>query len=248
MNIKRLISLTLAVVIVLSACAALYGCSSSEGDKDLKYAKSKVEDFVEWQTKYNAEFYDEVYSKAYLAALSFTPEKTGEDLQKLARYLYVDSITVTDADGKIIADYPSENKGKNINDIDEYVKYMGILKWVCPQCATDVVKNKDGEYEMTLGVQRSDDGGCVIVSLKTDAYAKVDGSKLADECGRNVIVAKDKTVISSTLKDVDEGMTFKELKISDNDLKANDFILSVGKDSYTAKSAEADEYTVIVCE
>lgn len=244
MNIKRLISLALAAVIVLSASVVLGGCSSSESDKDLKYAKSKVEDFVEWQQKYNAEFYDEVYSKAYLAALSFTPQKTEEDMQKLARYLYVDSITVTDADGKIIADYPSKNKGKNINDIDEYIKYMGILKWVCPRCATDVVKNKDGEYEMTLGVQR-DEGGCVIVSLKTDAYAKVDGSDLAEQCGPNTTIAKDGVIISTNFIDWKAGDKLEDYGISDSDIKAGSFTMGENKANYSA--ATVDNYTIIVC-
>ncbi|MBR1730835.1 MAG: cache domain-containing protein [Ruminococcus sp.] len=243
---KKTTCIILAILTIFSL--SLYGCGGSlSGDSSLDYAKTKVEDYLTWQTKYNAEFYDEVYAKAYMAAISYNSKRTAEELESIARYLFVDSITVTDSEGKVVADYPETNKGKNIGDIDGLVKFKSILKWVCPKCATDIVKDEEtDEYAMTLGVQRSDDGGCVIVSLKTDSYAKVDGSDLAEQCGGNVIVAKDKEVISSTLDGVEAGQTFKELNISDNDLKANDFILTAGKNSYTCKAADVENFTVVV--
>ncbi len=226
----------------------LFGCSSSDSSSDnLDYAKTKVEDYVAAQTRYNAEFYDEMYAKGYLAAQCFTPKKTDtEQLKTVARYLYADAITITDMDGKIVAAYPDSDKGKNIADIDSKLKFKSILKWVCPRCTTDIVKDKDsGLYSLSVGVQRTDFQGCVIVDLKTDAYAKVDGSNLAQYCGPNIIVAKDKTVISSTLDGAEAGKTFKELKISDNDLKADSFILTADKNSYTCKAAEVENFTVI---
>lgn len=244
---KNTICVILAALTIILCAVSLYGCSDSSGNNaNLDYAKTKVENYVEWQSKYNAEFYDEVYSKPYMAALSYTPKKTADDLQQIARYLFVDSIIVTNSDGKVVAEYPSKYKGKNIGDIPELVKFKSILKWVCPKCATDPEKVKDSDkYSMTLGVQRSDDGGCVVVSLQTDAYAKVIGSNLADECGPNVVIVKDKKVISSTMGDVKAGKTLKELKVSDNDLKADSFILSAGKNSYTCKAAAVDNFTVI---
>lgn len=245
---KRIISILLSALIVLSISAFLFGCSSSDSSNDnLDYAKTKVEDYVNSQARYNAEFYDEIYAKGYLAAQCFTPKKTDtEQLKTVARYLYADAITITDMDGKIIAAYPDDEVGKNIADIKDKVKYRGILKWIYPRCASDIVKDKDsGEYAVSVGVQRTDTQGCVIVDMHTEDYAKVDGSNLAEFCGPNVIIAKDKKVISSTLDGVEEGKTFEELKLKDNDLKADSFILSVDKKSYTCKAAEIDNYTVI---
>lgn len=235
-----------AIIAVIVSSLSLYGCGSDDKKPDMSYAKSRIEDYVTWQTKYNAEFYDEVYAKAYMAAISYNSKKTAEDLQTIARYLFVDSITVTDAEGKVVADYPAKNKGKDIGTIDGMVKFKSILNWVCPKCDTGIVKDNDtGEYSMTLGVQRADDGGCVVVSLKTDAYAKVDGSDLAEKCGGNFIVVKDKTVISSTLNGVEAGKTLDDLKISDDDLKEDSFSLTAGDDSYTCAAEVVDSFTVI---
>ena len=243
---KLIYSITaLAVAAALTLC--MFGCSSSTvSDDQMNFAKTKVEDFSEWQARSNAEFYDEIYSKANMAALSFTPKMTDDQLADAARYLDAESIMVTDADGKIIASTIKDKKGKNISDFDELVIFEGILKWVCPRCCKDIVKLEDSdEYEIMTGVQRVDDGGCVILDIKTEDYSKVDGSKLADECGPNVIIAKEKEVISSTLDGADAGKTFKELNISDNDIKADNFILSAGKNSYTCKAENVGIYTVI---
>lgn len=243
-TLKRTLCLIIAVLTALTFSMCLTGCGSSDDNGALDYAKSKVEEYVNWQTKYNAEFYDEVYAKAYMAALSFSPKKTEEELGTIARYLFVDSITVTDAEGKIISEYPKANMGKNIGDIDKFVKFKSILKWVCPKCNTDIVKDKEtGEYAMALGVQRSDDGGCVIVELKTDAYAKVDGSDLAEKCGPNVIIAKDGVIISTNFSDFKEGDKLEDHGVSDSDIKAGSF--TIGEEKTNCSAATVDNFTVI---
>lgn len=245
---KRIIYTIAALAVVFALMLCMFGCSSSTvSDERMNYAKEKVEDFSEWQARSNAEFYDEIYSKANMAALGFNPKMTDEQLADAARYLSAESIMVTDADGKIIASTIKDKKGKNISDFDELVIFEGILKWVCPRCCKDIVKLEGSdEYEIMTGVQRVDDGGCVILDIKTEDYSKVDGSKLADECGPNVIIAKEKKVISSTLDGADAGKTFKELNIADNDIKADSFILSAGKNSYTCKAAKVGIYTLVV--
>lgn len=244
---KKIIYTITALAVVTALTLTMFGCSSSAvSDDQMNFAKTKVEDFVEWQARSNAEFYDEVYSKANMAALSFNKKMSEEALNNAARYLYLESIMVTDAEGKIIASTIKDKKGKNISEFEELVAFEGILKWVYPRCCKDIKKLEDSdEYEIVSGVQRVDDGGCVIIDWKTDEYSKVDGSKLADECGPNVIVAKEKKVISTTMDGVETGKTFKELKISDNDIKADNFILSAGKRSYTCKAANVGIYTVI---
>ena len=115
---KLIYSITaLAVAAALTLC--MFGCSSSTvSDDQMNFAKTKVEDFSEWQARSNAEFYDEIYSKANMAALSFTPKMTDDQLADAARYLDAESIMVTDADGKIIASTIKDKKGKNISDFD----------------------------------------------------------------------------------------------------------------------------------
>lgn len=243
---KRIISILLSALIVLSISAFLFGCSSSDSSNDnLDYAKTKVEDYVNSQARYNAEFYDEIYAKGYLAAQCFTPKKTDtEQLKTVARYLYADAITITDMDGKIIAAYPDDELGKNIADIKDKVKYRGILKWIYPRCASDIVKDKDsGEYAVSVGVQRTDTQGCVIVDMHTEAYAKVDGSDLAEKCGPNIIVAKDKKVISTTMYGWEVGDELEDSGISDSDIKAGSF--TIGEEKTNCSAATVDNYTVI---
>lgn len=244
-NMKRLIYSIFALAITAALTLTMFGCSSSAVSEDqMNFAKTKVEDFSEWQARSNAEFYDEIYSKANMAALSFNPKMTDEQLADAARYLYAESIMVTDAEGKIIASTIKDKKGKNISDFDELVIFEGILKWVCPRCCKDVKKIEGtDEYEIMTGVQRVDDGGCVILDIKTDEYSKVDGSKLADECGPNVIIAKDGVIISTDFSDWKEGDKLKDHGVSDSDIKAGSF--TIGEEKTNCSAATVGIYTVI---
>jgi len=245
-TLKKTTCVLLSLLTIIVFASGLYGCGSTKSNSALDYSKQKVQDYVEWQTKYNAEFYDEIYAKAYLAALCYTTDKKTEDLEQIARYLYVDSILVTDENGKITAAYPETKKGTNIEDDDVLISFKNILKWVFPRLATDPEKVKDSDkYAMTVGVRRSDADGCVIVSFETDGYSKVIGADLAEKCGPDVVIALDGTVISSTMENVTEGNTFDDLKIKDSDINADSFILTAGKDSVTCQAATVDNYTVI---
>lgn len=242
---KRLICTIAALAVAAALTLCMFGCSSSTvSDDQMNFAKEKVEDFSEWQARSNAEFYDEIYSKANMAALSFTPKMTDEQLADAARYLDAESIMVTDADGKIIASTIKDKKGKNISDFDELVIFEGILKWVCPRCCKDIVKLEDSdEYEIMTGVQRVDDGGCVILDIKTEDYSKVDGSKLADECGPNVIIAKDGVIISTDFSDWKEGDKLEDHGITESDIKSGSF--TIGEEKTNCSSATVGIYTVI---
>lgn len=241
---KKIIYTITALAIVTALTFTMVGCSSAPSDDQLNFAKTKVEDFSEWQARSNAEFYDEIYSKANMAALSFNPKMTDEQLADAARYLYAESIMVTDAEGKIIASTIKDKKGKNISDFDELVIFEGILKWVCPRCCKDVKKIEGtDEYEIMTGVQRVDDGGCVILDIITDEYSKVDGSKLADECGPNVTIAKEGVIVSTDFSDWKEGDKLKDHGVSDSDIKSGSF--TIGEEKTNCSAATVGIYTVI---
>lgn len=251
---KKKFLLIAAVILVLAMSVSLFVCSSG-GDSNsalkdnLEYAKAKVQDYVEWQAKYDSEFYDEMYSKAYLAALAFKPDYTDEQLQTLARYLYVDTITVTDDQGKIVAALPSDEKGKNISDISEKKQYKAILKWIYPRMASEPAKVEGSdEYAMEIAVQRSDETGVVIVSFNTDAYGKVIGANLAQESGNNVVVAQNDVVISSTVDGVEVGKALKDYGVTSKEVESDSFTLKAGDNKLTASADTLDSYTIICAE
>lgn len=245
---KKIILSALALILAASMCLSLYGCGSAAStdalDDNLEYAKEKVQDYAEWQAKYESEFYDEVYAKASLAAIAYNSDFDDEKLQSLARYLFVDTLMITDDKGEVVASFPAENKGKNIGDIEGMDKYKAILKWINPRLCSDPapVEGSD-EYTMDAGVQRIDEMGVVIVGFTTDGYDKTIGADLAQQCGNNVIVALDGNVISSTVDGVERGKALSDYGIKDT--SGESFTFKAGKTEFTAKSDKVGSFNVI---
>ena len=114
LSLRKSLTLTAAAALTLTAfagCGAGGGntaASSSKGfDAAFDYAKSQVSAYSSQQSRYSAVFADEAFSKANAAAMLLDGKTAPEDLEKAARYLFLDSITVADENGKVVADRKS---------------------------------------------------------------------------------------------------------------------------------------------
>ena len=240
------IVLTIALI-----CALLAGCSAgSKGlSANLDYAKEKVSDFSHYHKRYTAQFADEIFSKANITAMMITEDTTEEDLEKIARNLSLDSITVADETRTVIASYPQGEKDKNLKDIEEKKTFAGIVRNTADKQMSDPVYDEEsGKYSLLAGVKRTDGTGVVIIGLKTADYADVNGDNLAQKCGNNMIVIEDDAVISSTLDGVVKSDALDIVSLSEDDLKKDSFSFTSDGTAYIAKSATEGGITVICAE
>lgn len=239
------------VLTIALLCALLAGCSA--GSKGLSanrdYAKEKISDFSHYYKRNTAKFADDMFCKANIAAMMITDKTTDEDYEKIARNLSLDSITVADATRTVVGSYPEDEKDKNLKELSDKKDFAAIVRNTADKQMTDPVYDEEsGQYSLLAGVKRSDGTGVVIIGLKTDEYADVNGDNLAEKCGNNMIVLKDGTVISSTLDGVIKGDTLDIVKLTDDDLKKDSFSFTSDGTSYTAISATEGDYTVICAE
>ena len=169
-------------------------------------------------------------------------------MEKAARYLFLDSITVADENGKVVASYPEGEAGKSIKELGDKAYFNRVVKGVVVKTMTDPVLQDDGTYTVMAGVSRADGSGAVVVGFTTDEYTKVNGADVAKTCGVNTVVLKDGAVISSTLDGVKAGDSLDALGVKADDLTKDSFTMKVGDASYTCKAAAIDNYNVICAE
>ncbi len=255
--------LSLGKTLCLAAAAALSvtafaGCgaggnaaasSSSKGfDAAFDYAKSQVSSYSSMQSRYSAVFADEAFSKANATAMLLDGKTAQEDLEKAARYLFLDSITVCDETGKVVASYPEGEAGKSIKEISDKAYFNRVVKGVVVKTMTDPVLQDDCTYTVMTGVTRADGSGAVVIGFTTDEYTKVNGADVAKSCGVNTVVLKDGAVISATLDGVKAGDVLDTLGVKTDDVTKGSFDMKVGDASYSCKAATIDNYIVICAE
>ena len=241
-----------AIVVVLSficTCFAVSSASnSSQADLNaaLSYADDKVKDFNSQESKIKFDFTDKIYSKANTVALLYSKDTTDEDLQKITRDLYIDSVVIVDSNNNCVASYPEDYKGKNIKKTDDYASFSKIVKGMAVKLMSEPVLAEGSSYEYSLlaGVPQSDGTGAVIIGITTDDYANVNGANLAEDCGRNVIIAKDGEIISSTFGS-EKKDKLEDLGINDSDLSKDSFNLKYDGNSYLCKTSVQGDYTII---
>ena len=255
LSIRKSLVLTAAAALSLTAfagCGASGGetaASSSKGfDAAFDYAKAQVSDYSSQQSRYSAVFADEAFSRANAAAVMLDGKTAQEDLEKAARYLFLDSITVADENGKIVASFPEGDAGKSIKQLEDMAYFNRVVKGVVVKTMTDPVLQDDGTYTVMSGVTRADGSGAVVIGFTTDEYSKVTGSDVAKTCGVNTVVLKDGAVISATLDGVKAGDVLDTLGVKTDEVKKGSFDMKVGDASYTCKAAEIDNYIVICAE
>lgn len=249
------------VMIASVAAVSLAGCGSSSDnssgsasskalDANFEFAKGKVSDYSSSQTRMSGIFSDKVFSTANAAAMMINAKSTKEDLEKIARYLFLDSISVVDEKGDITACYPETEKGKNLKNLKDKQLFNRVVKGIVVKTMTDPVPVEgSSEYIVTAGVSRADGvAGAVIVSYKTDDYDDVTGKNLADKCGANTIVVYENAVLSSTLEQAKEGDPTDMLGVSADSIEKGSFSMKVDNASYNCKSVVIDDYTLICAE
>lgn len=246
----RILSVLTALVLLAASLAACgsddAGDTSAYLDDQLAYAKEKVEGFSRTERRSLALLSDELFSKASVAAMLIDGDTTEEDYAKIARYLSLDSITVADASRSVVASYPQGEEGKSLKEIEDKREFINIIKNVTVRQMTDPVRDdQSGSYSLLIGVKSADGSGAVIIGLTTDAYDELYGYTLAEKCGRNTLILKDDTVLSSTLKGVGAGADLKTLGVTKDDLSKDSFTLTADGKSYTCKSVQAGNYTVV---
>ena len=107
---------------------------------------------------------------------------------------------------------------------------------------------EDNTYSLLAGVKRTDGTGVVIIGLKTDEYADVNGDNLAEKCGNNMIILKDNAVVSSTVQGVVKSDAPDIINLTEDDLKKDSVSFTSDGKSYTAKVATEGDYTIICAE
>lgn len=244
----------MSALVVTTAAAVMTGCSGNSGgeskglEASFKFAESKVKDYNESQVLLDADFSDAAFSKAGAAAMMVNEKTSQEDFEKLAQYLFADSITVADGTGKIVACYPEDEKGKTLKESKDKKEFSPLAKGMNVKQMSVPEPADDGSYSLFAGINRGEEGGAVIIGFKTTDYATVTGENLADECGVNTIVLKDDVVLSSTLEKVKAGDKAEDLGIKADDVKKGSLDLKADGTEYKCKAEAIDSFTLICAE
>lgn len=243
-----IISVVFVLIVSLSTSFVAWnitsdGTGTKQLDENISNAVSVVDDFEYALAGETALFTDELYSKANLVASQADENSTDEELQKLVRYLYIDSIRITDTEGKIIASYPSDLKGGNIRDNEETKQFSKVLKGVSFKSQSPA-KAVDGGYSLYTCVGRPDGKGVAIIASTESDYGKLLGENIALDCSDNTIIAKGDEIVSSSFADNDKA-TLGEMGITEDKLTGSAFILDVNGEEYLCRAQTKDNYTVL---
>ena len=246
---KRIIKLSSVAFAAGLITVSVAGCSSSASnaalDSVFDYAKTKVSAFSSSSAANNFAFSDEFYSKANIAALLYKADADEEALKQIIRNIGAESIIVTDGKGIIKAAYPENTNVKDIKESEELLPFIKAAKGISAKIMSEPVPVEGSdEYNFSAAVKRADDAGAVIVGFRSNAYSKITGEKLADECGPNVIVIKDDKVLSTTLKDFDTSKSVSDLGISTEDVAKGTFGFKTDM-NYSCKSEKIGDYTLV---
>lgn len=252
-KISKSIALVLtAVIIVVSLCSSFVALNitsdnavKSTLDKNIATAKDAVSSYNTAYARNNFLFTDELYSKANLVSETITEKSSDEELEKLARYLYVDSIMLTDTEGKCIASYPADLKGSNISDNEDTSSFMKVIKNVLfkSQSEPKAVNESSEEYSLYTCVRRTDGQGIVVIGSTVSNYDELLGSAIASDCNDNTIIASGDKIVSSSL--AESKATLSEMGITEENLSEGTFTLSFDGQEYTCKAEKSEDFTVI---
>lgn len=249
MKSKKIISVISIALAVLMIASALSGCSGASAE--LKESKEKAAKVI---SDYNTNFYaiqldcaNEAFAKANKAAKAFKPGLSDAELEKIAKDNGLTSITVSDAKGNIVACYPKGAESGKLKETKDKVGFNKIAKGISDKMVNDdpPYNAETGTYAILVGVKRQDADGAFIVGYDSKEYAKATGVNLADECGDNTVVIKDKKVLSSNIDGIEFDKSLEDIGISEDDLKKESFTFKVGDKSYNAVAATDGELTVI---
>ena len=246
---KSLALVIVAVALIASICTSFVAGNiiaenavSKKLDENMSVAVQAIDDFSYSVAGKNTAFTDELFSKANVVA-TYTDEKTStEDLEKLARYLYIDSIQITDTEGKVVASYPADLKGKDIKDNAETKEFTKVLSGFSFKKQSPA-KAVDGGYSLYTCVGRPEGKGAVIISSTEKGYGELKGESIADECNDNTIIVTGDMIVSSSFAESDT--TALNEKITEDMISAGEFTLDVNGNSYLCKAQKQGDFTAI---
>lgn len=250
---KSLALVSVAAVIIISLCTSFIALNITSNNavnttlnKKLTTATDAVDSFESSITRNTFLFTDELYSKANIAASDITDKSTDEEIEKLARYLYADSIIVTDTEGKCIASYPADLKGTNISDNEDTSSFVKVLKGISfkSQSEPKLADETTGEYSLYTAVGRPDGQGIAIIGTTVSDYAQLIGSDIASDCNDNTIIANGDTIVSSSFADSDK-TSLAEMGITEENIKSGTFTLDINGKEYTFKAQNTNNFTVL---
>ncbi len=258
---KRILALAAAAVMAVTALAGCGAGGSAGGDTGgskaldtaLEEAEPKVKDYAENQQRYSGLFFDKMLKTAGEAAKLVNADSSQDDLKNAVEKLKLDSVTVANERGLIVACYPEDEKGKKLKDLEDKQAFYRISRNLAVKLVKDPVPVEGTkEYTVLAGVagDKVDDNGsyAIVVSLRTDEYNKVTGADIAESCAENTLVLSEGKVISSSMENAKVGSTTEELGIKDADVEKGSFSLTVGGTSYNCKGKVIEDYTLICAE
>lgn len=249
---KSLAIVSIIAIIIVSICTSFITFNVTRPDttettlnNNIQTAAEAVSEYETSLARNNYLFTDELFSKANIAASTLSEKSTDEEIEQLARYLYADSIMITDTDGKCVAAYPADLKDTKISDNADTKAFGKVLKGISfkSQSEPQKVEGSD-DYFLYTCVSRPEGKGIVVIGTTVSDYNKLLGSEIANECGNNTIIANGDEIVSSSFAETDK-TSLNELGITEEDLKAGSFNLKVNDKEYLCKTQTQDDFTVI---
>ena len=249
---KSLAIVSIIAIIIVSICTSFITFNVTRPDttettlnNNIQTAAEAVSEYETSLARNNYLFTDELFSKANIVASTLSEKSTDEEIEQLARYLYADSIMITDTDGKCVAAYPADLKDTKISDNADTKAFGKVLKGISfkSQSEPQKVEGSD-DYFLYTCVSRPEGKGIVVIGTTVSDYNKLLGSEIANECGNNTIIANGDEIVSSSFAETDK-TSLNELGITEEDLKAGSFNLKVNDKEYLCKTQTQDDFTVI---
>lgn len=251
--IVAMIAIMVAITITLGVSLTVINNSlekTKEAKLNYNLAKGKVavEDYKTSYAGKKFNFNDSAFKKAEIAKNYITPDSDPKEIEELASSLKLESIIITDVDGKYVAAYPNDLVGKNLKDDDDTKYFRRIVQGTTKKSVSEpyMVDNNNSEYEYYCAIAREDDNGlagAVIIKEKTTQYDEVIGSDIIYDCNDGTIVARDGVVIGSSLEDV------HGLKLDDINVKQiafnEEFNITKSGNEYVAKAIKVDEFVIV---
>lgn len=245
--------ISIAVALVLSLCTAFTAFSvtaknsiNTELDSSMQTAQKEVNSYNVNFARNTFLFTDKLYSKANVVAATLTEKSSEEDFAKIARNLYLDSIILTDAQGKCEFVYPAEKKIASIDDDSTTRQFSTILKGNLFKSQSEpvLVEGSDNEYSLMTAINRTDKAGLVIIGATVDDYGTLLGNDITDNCNDLTIVAKGDEIISSSFAENDK-TKLSELGVDKSKIDGDSFKLNVSGKNYVSKAQTADDFVVL---
>lgn len=218
-----LLFVSVAFITTLSITFTYETIASQQSTKDMleretDYLQQQIDDHEARQAQLSGLERDVILERAHAAArlISQDPSALGstESMDSLASLLGLDSLTVTDASGMVVADADGVGIGVyNFATHDQTSRYMAIVSNPAvtvveePRASLDAAGTATDTYSLFAGVARTDTAGIVQVSIPASEYMQVLSAASIEHMGENyqigtnggIIIVKNDIVVTASL-------------------------------------------------